>query len=127
VWRKSAAPVKNSLGRSNDMRTKMKQLGTLTLVGTLFAGTCLLSAPAKADTAAGEAMFKAKCAGCHGADGKGKEAMKTTDMAAADVQKLSDADLSGIISNGKGKMPAYKTLTPEQVKDLVGYIRSLKK
>ena len=109
------------------MQTKMKQLGTLTLVGTLFAGTCLLSAPAKADTAAGEAMFKAKCAGCHGADGKGKEAMKTTDMAAADVQKMSDADLSGVISNGKGKMPAYKTLTPDQVKDLVGYIRSLKK
>ena len=109
------------------MQTKTKQLGTLTLVGTLLAGTCLLSAPAKADTAAGEATFKAKCAGCHGADGKGKEAMKTTDMAADDVQKMSDADLSGVISNGKGKMPAYKTLTPDQVKDLVSYIRSLKK
>ena len=109
------------------MQIKMKQLGMLALAGMLLAGTCLLSAPAKADTAAGEAMFKAKCAGCHGADGKGKEVMKTTDMAAADVQKMSDADLSGIISNGKGKMPAYKTLTPEQVKDLVSYIRSLKK
>jgi len=109
------------------METKMNKLGLLAVVGTLFAGTCLLSAPAKADTAAGEAMFKAKCAACHGADGKGKEAMKTTDMAAADVQKMSDADLSGVISKGKGKMPAYKTLTPEQVKDLVGYIRSLKK
>ena len=109
------------------MQTKMKQLGTLALVGTLFAGACLLSAPAKADTAAGEAAFKAKCAGCHGADGKGKEAMKTTDMAAADVQKMSDADLGSAITAGKGKMPAFKTLTPEQVKDLVGYIRSLKK
>jgi mono/diheme cytochrome c family protein len=110
------------------MNTKMKKLGTLGLAGTLFAGTCLLSAPAKADTAAGEAMFKAKCAGCHGADGKGKEAMKTTDMAADDVQKMSDADLSKTISEGKPpKMPAYKTLTPEQVKDLVSYIRSLKK
>jgi len=110
------------------MQTKMKRLGTLTLVGALFAGTCLLSAPGKADTAAGEATFKAKCAGCHGTDGKGKEAMKTTNLADDDVQKLSDADLSGIISNGKGgKMPAYKTLTPDQVKDLVGYIRSLKK
>ena len=107
------------------MERKMKKLGTLALVGTLLAGTCLLSAPAKADTAAGEAMFKAKCAACHGADGKGKEAMKTTDMAAADVQKMSDADLSGVISNGKGKMPAYKTLTPDQVKDLVGFVRSL--
>jgi cytochrome c6 len=124
---KISALLKNSSGRSYNMQTKMKQLGTLTLVGTLLAGTCLLSAPAKADTAAGETMFKAKCAACHGADGKGKEAMKTTDMAAADVQKMSDADLSGVISNGKGKMPAYKTLTPDQVKDLVSYIRSLKK
>jgi cytochrome c6 len=109
------------------MQTKTKKLGTLTLVGTLLAGTCLLSAPAKADTAAGETMFKAKCAGCHGADGKGKEALKTTDMGAADVQKMSDADLSSAITAGKGKMPAFKTLTPEQVKDLVSYIRSLKK
>jgi len=109
------------------MQTKMKQLGTLTLVGTLFVGTSLLSAPAKADTASGEAAFKAKCAGCHGADGKGKEILKTPDMTTADFQKKSDADLSNGIINGKGKMPAYKTLTPDQVKDLVGYIRSLKK
>jgi len=109
------------------MQTKTKKLGTLTLVGTLLAGTCLFSAPAKADTAAGATMFKAKCAGCHGADGKGKEALKTTDMGAADVQKMSDADLSSAITAGKGKMPAFKTLPPEQVKDLVSYIRSLKK
>jgi mono/diheme cytochrome c family protein len=110
------------------MEITKKQLGTLTLVAALFAGTCLLSATAKADTAAGEAMFKAKCAGCHGADGKGKEAMKTQDLASAEVQKMSDADLSGVITNGKPpKMPPYKALTPDQVKDLVGYIRSLKK
>src|SRR5216684_3408294 len=124
----SAGLLKNSLGRSNHMKTKMNQLRTVTLVVAIFTGTCLLSAPAKADTAAGETTFKAKCAGCHGADGKGKEAMKTTDMAAADVQKMSDADLSKIISEGRPpKMPAYKTLTPDQVKDLVGFLRSLKK
>ena len=109
------------------MATKMKHLGRAALAGALLAAVCLFSAPAQADTAAGETMFKAKCAGCHGADGKGKEAMKTTDMGAADVQKMSDADLSTVITAGKGKMPAYKTLTPDQVKDLVGYIRSLKK
>ncbi len=110
------------------MQTRKQQLGTLSLVAVLLAGSCLLSAPAKADTAAGEATFKAKCAGCHGADGKGKEVMKTTDLGGADVQKMSDADLSKIISEGKPpKMPASKTLTPDQVKDLVSYIRSLKK
>ena len=109
------------------MENKVTKLGGLTLAAVLLAGVCLLSAPAKADVAAGEATFKAKCAGCHGADGKGKDAMKTRDMASADVQKQSDADLTGIITNGKGKMPPYKTLSADQVKDLVSYIRSLKK
>src|SRR5260370_7423730 len=106
--------LKNSSGRSNYMKTKMNQLRAVTLVVAIFTGTCLLSALAKADTAAGEAAFKAKCAGCHGADGKGKEAMKTTDMAAADVQKLSDADLTKIISQrSPPRMPSYTTHTPD--------------
>ena len=109
------------------METTRKNLVTATLLAALLAGACLISTAARADVKAGEATFKAKCAMCHGADGKGKEAMKTGDLASADVQKMSDADLSGMITNGKGKMPAYKTLTPDQVKDLVAFIRSLKK
>jgi len=109
------------------MQKTMKQLGTLSLAAGLVVGMCLFSSTAKADTAAAETTFKAKCAGCHGADGKGKEAMKTRDLSSADVQKQSDADLTGIITNGKGKMPAYKTMTPDQVKDMVAFIRSLKK
>jgi cytochrome c553 len=93
-----------------------------------YKGTCLFSSSAKADTAAAEVTFKTKCAMCHGTDGKGKEAMKTPDLASGDVQKKSNADLSGVITNGKPpKMPAYKTMTPDQVKDMVAYIRSLKK
>jgi len=109
------------------MEKKTKALGTLTLAAALVTGVCLLGSTAKADAAAGEATFKAKCAGCHGADAKGKEAMHTRDLSSADVQKQSDADLTGIITGGKGKMPAYKTLSADQVKDLVSYIRSLKK
>jgi mono/diheme cytochrome c family protein len=109
------------------MQTTMKSFGAMTLAAALLAGTCLFSSPAKADVAAAEATFKAKCAMCHGADGKGKASMKTPDFTSADVQKKSDADLSGIITNGKGKMPAYKTMTPDQVKDMVAFIRSLKK
>ncbi|MGA2300838.1 MAG: cytochrome c [Candidatus Acidiferrum sp.] len=109
------------------MQTTMKNLGAMTLAAALLAGTCLFSSPAKADVAAAGATFKAKCAMCHGADGKGKASMKTPDFTSADVQKKSDADLSGVITNGKGKMPAYKTMTPDQVKDMVAFIRSLKK
>jgi mono/diheme cytochrome c family protein len=110
------------------MENKVRKAGAAMLAGALLAGVCLLSTPAKADVAAAEATFKTKCAGCHGADGKGKDAMKTRDLSSADVQKQSDADLSGIIANGKPpKMPAYKSMTPDQVKDMVAYIRSLKK
>lgn len=109
------------------MKMTMKHLSTATVITAMLASTCLFSTPAKADVAAAEATYKAKCAGCHGADAKGKEAMKTRDLSSADVQKQSDADLSGIITNGKGKMPPYKAMTPDQVKDMVAYIRSLKK
>jgi len=109
------------------MDKKVMHFGGLALAGALLAGACLFSVPANADVAAAEATYKAKCAGCHGADGKGKEAMKTKDLASEEVQKMSDADLSGVITNGKGKMPPYKTMSADQVKDMVAFIRSLKK
>jgi len=109
------------------MQTTIKNIGGLTLVAALFAGTCLYGTTAKADTAAGEATYKAKCAMCHGADGKGKASMKNSDITTAEVQKKSDADLSAVITNGKSPMPASKSLTPEQIKDVVAYVRSLKK
>jgi cytochrome c6 len=101
---------------------------------SLFLATAvmmLVSDPVRAgDTA--EATYKAKCAACHGADGKGETAIgksnKIRDLGSADLQAQSDADLTAIITNGKGKMPAYgKSLKPDQVKDLVSYIRSFAK
>ena len=109
------------------MQSTARKLGSVVLAVALVAGVCLLSVNAKADVAAGAAAYKTKCAACHGLDGKGKDAMKTRDFASPDIQKQTDAELSATITNGKGKMPAYKSLTPEQVKDLVSYIRSLKK
>jgi cytochrome c6 len=109
------------------MQTTAKNLGAMTLAMAFLAGTCLFSSPVRADVGAAEATFKSKCALCHGADGKGKAAMKTPDFTSADVQMKNDGDLSGAITNGKGKMPPYKTMTPDQVKDMVQFIRSLKK
>ena len=108
------------------MGKQMKCVSAIALAGALLVGACLLGFPAKADVAAAEATFKAKCAMCHGADGKGTEAMKTRDLSSADVQKQSDAELSAIITNGKGKMPPYKNMTPDQVKGMVAFLRSLK-
>ena len=81
---------------------------------------------------AGETRYKTKCAACHGADGRGETAIgktnKLRDLGSADVQKQSDAELTGIIMNGRNKMPGHgKSLKPEQIKELVGHIRTLGK
>jgi|HubBroStandDraft_4_1064222.scaffolds.fasta_scaffold141353_2 cytochrome c6 len=99
------------------------------LLGSMFLLFFSLSTRSQAG---GEALFKAKCAACHGADGKGETAIgkanKMNDLGSADVQKQSDADLTTTITNGKNKMPAYgKSLKPDQIKDLVAYIRGFGK
>jgi cytochrome c6 len=111
------------------MRKTNNWIAGIAVGAIVLAGIVFLSAPAKADTA--EATYKAKCAMCHGADGKGEtptgKAMKANDFASETVQKMSDADLTDAIAKGKGKMPAFKTLAADQVKDLVAYVRSLGK
>jgi len=100
------------------------------VAATVLAAVVFLSAPVKADNTA-EATYKAKCASCHGPDGKGETSMgkmmKAGDFASPDVQKMSDADLTDATAKGKGKMPPFKALTADQVKDLVGYIRAFGK
>jgi cytochrome c6 len=102
-------------------------MAVIVLLALLFATSFLAQAQ---DAGAGAGLYKTKCAGCHGASGKGDTAVgkadNIRDLASTDVQKQSDADLTGIIAAGKGKMPAYgKSLKAEQVKDLVAYIRSI--
>lgn len=111
------------------MMTKRKLAGYVAALAALGAFAAL-SSPVRAQDAA--AIYKAKCAACHGADGKGETAIgkvnKVRDLGSPEVQKQSDADLTAIIENGKGKMPGYaKSLKPEQVKELVAYIRSIAK
>ena len=94
----------------------------------LFSFVLALVLPQLALADSGADTYKAKCAMCHGADGAGKPAMGTKDLGSADIQKMSDGDLTAAITNGKGKMPAYKgKLTDAQIGDLVKFIRTLKK
>jgi mono/diheme cytochrome c family protein len=102
----------------------------LAVLATLVTVIVLWGTTAAAQDAA--ANYKAKCAMCHGADGKGDtpigKKMGIHDFASAEVQKASDADLIAIITKGKNKMPAYENkLSTAQIKDIVGYIRSLAK
>lgn len=79
---------------------------------------------------AGEKIYKAKCASCHGADGKGDtpagKATKARDFCSEEVKKETDEEWTAILLKGKNKMPAYdKKLSESEVKEVVAYIRSL--
>jgi len=95
--------------------------------------TFVLAMPLLADaTPDGGAIFKSKCAMCHGPDGSGQTAMgrslKLRDLGSADVQRQTDAQLIAIVADGKEKMPAYKgKLSPDEISQLVAHIRTLRK
>ncbi|HUO85229.1 MAG TPA: cytochrome c [Thermoanaerobaculia bacterium] len=94
--------------------------------------TAFVLMPVAANAADGAALYKAKCASCHGVDGKGETAMgkkmQLRDLGSEDVQKQTDEKLIEITADGAGKMPAYKgKLSAEEIKSLIQHIRSFKK
>jgi len=80
----------------------------------------------------GGALYKAKCAACHGADLAGKPAAKAPSLVSDEAKKTSDADLTDAIANGgKAKKPlhafASKGMAEDQIKMVVSYIRAQQK
>jgi mono/diheme cytochrome c family protein len=115
--------------------------GILTMVLMLAVG--ILPASAAGDATAGGKIFAARCARCHGADGKGNG----PDLAKLHPssnpvnwtnpvvnKKWSDSDIVAIITKG-GKavdaspvMPSFQgKLTDAQIQDLLAFIRTLAK
>ena len=78
----------------------------------------------------GAAIYKSKCAMCHGPDGSGNTPMgknlKLKDLGSPEIQKLTDAEITKSLTSGKGKMPASK-LAPADIVDVIKFIRTLKK
>lgn len=80
--------------------------------------------------------WKAKCASCHGVEGKGDTEqgakMKLPDMTKPEWQKgnpddkMRQAIVNGVKKEGKEGMDSYKeVLSPEQIDGLVTYVRGL--
>jgi len=96
---------------------------------------CAVSAHAQEDKKTAR-NWKAKCASCHGADGKGDteqgQKAKIADFTKPAWQKAkSDADIKKAIETGATKegveMEPYKDkLEPAQIDALVQYIRAFK-
>jgi mono/diheme cytochrome c family protein len=79
-----------------------------------------------------KALYKAKCASCHGIDGSANTAIgkniKAKDLRSAETQKLSDEKLYQVITEGRGKMPAFeRSLGEDKCRQLAAYIRGLAK
>jgi cytochrome c6 len=78
------------------------------------------------------AIYKSKCAMCHGQDGAGQtpagKSMKVKDLRSPEVQKMTDKELFTVIAEGKGKMTGFKAkLSQADIDALVGFVRQLKK
>jgi mono/diheme cytochrome c family protein len=100
------------------------------LFAVLLAGLMFLYLPAHGADDATVKLYQTKCAACHGPDGSGStavgKALKLKDFHDPEVQKMSDTDLTTLIAKGRDKMPANeKSLKPDQIKALVGYVHEL--
>ena len=80
----------------------------------------------------GAILYKTKCAACHGTDLGGKPAAKVPGLVSDDAKKASDADLTDMIANsGKEKKASHafanRSVTPDQIKMVLSYIREAQK
>lgn len=72
----------------------------------------------EADIENGETLYISECSGCHGADAGGTGS--APDLVGEDLGHFVDA-----IQNGEGSMPAFPSLTNQDIADIYGYVQSL--
>ena len=106
-------------------------MGLIALAATVkFFGSSVRANPLAGDAAG---TYNSKCAKCHGRDGRSKTTRgrltHSRDLTSSEWQNdVSDERIYNSISNGKGKMPAFKkSLTDSQIDELVNYVRRLRK
>lgn len=101
----------------------------IALAASFVLALAMSTSAAAQDTAA---LYKAKCASCHAADGSGDtpvgKKLGVKAFSDPEVAKSTDAAWMDATKKGKGKMPAYEgKLTDDQIKDLVKFMRGLSK
>jgi mono/diheme cytochrome c family protein len=103
---------------------------SLSMVAVLLGAFALASTATAADPELGKKVYEKKCAGCHGADGKGnakmEQALKVKIPALAASAAKSDAELLKTVSEGKKPMPSFgKSLSKEELGAVVQYAKGL--
>lgn len=97
-----------------------------------LAAAVLLAGAGAFAQSSGEAVYKAKCQSCHGAQGVPNagiaKMMGVKPASDPAVKAHSEAQMIALTESGKGKMPAFKgKLTDAQIKDSVAYFRTFAK
>jgi mono/diheme cytochrome c family protein len=90
--------------------------------------------PTPAEFAAGEALFTQNCSPCHGARALGSEQGPPLVHIIYEPSHHSDESFRRAASLGVvphhwsfGPMPAITTVTPEQIEQIIGYVRWLQR
>ena len=122
------------------MKLESKKWMVYLTVPTVLCAVCVFATAmarkvAALSTTAGDArsVYNAKCASCHGRDGRATSMHarheKARDLTTGEWQdSVSDERIYNSISNGKGKMPAFKKkLSEAQIDELVNYVRRLRR
>jgi mono/diheme cytochrome c family protein len=78
----------------------------------------------------GAALYKTKCAGCHGATGTPSsgiaKAMGILPVSDPAIKALTVDQVAAVVKNGKGKMKPVGGLSDADVKSVSAYFKSLK-
>jgi mono/diheme cytochrome c family protein len=105
----------------------MRFITIVLITSAIWAGSV-----SAADLKAGAAAYDTSCKSCHGANGTANPAISKmmkvdiSDLKSAEVVSMSDADMSKIITGGKGKMRPVAAVSNASAENVVAYVRSLK-
>ena len=102
-----------------------------TLAIAIFLGVATSVGFGQSANNSAASTYKTNCVSCHAPDGRGSavgKSLNAADFHSAKVRQQSDAQLAGVIAEGRGNMPAFGTrLSKDQIDALVKYIRTLGK
>ncbi len=104
-------------------RTASKAMRILSLMGACAVLTSAYALAAED----GAALFKKRCAGCHGAQGEGKPAMKAPSLKASkmDADQISEQLTKGAAAHKAPHNKGISGLTAEQAKAIAEYVKTL--
>jgi mono/diheme cytochrome c family protein len=90
-------------------------------------GTLLLTGAAASGADDGSALFKQKCAGCHGASGEGKPAMKAPVLkgTAQSEDQITERLAKGVATSKPPHKKGMAGLTEAQAKAIAAYVKTL--